>query len=99
MPPADGTQAARIALREQAAFRTLFTTEHRFDAGVAGFDYPCEPGTDGGFAVHFDARHSIPTLVINGSDGEVQITGLAAIQAFVGAAMDAERMARRMAGQ
>lgn len=92
---ADGTQ---IHHREPANFRTLLTTEHRYDAGAAGFDHACAPGEAGGFAVHFDGRGSIPSLIING-DGEVQIDGLAAIDAFVDAVLSARKMAARMAGE
>jgi len=80
-----------------AAFRTIFTTEARYDAGTAGFDHACAPGEDGGYAVHFDGRGSIPSLIVNG-DGEVQIHGLAAIEAFLDAVMDAASRARRMVG-
>lgn len=90
--PADGT----THLREASAFRTLFTTEHSFDAKSAGFDGATEVGTDGGFAAHFDGRGSLPSLVINGSDGEVVITGFRAIRAFVEAVQRAEEMAFRM---
>lgn len=91
-------QALRIARREPAAFRTIFTTEHRFDAGVAGFDYACEPGTDGGFAVHFDGRHSTPSVIMNGSDGQIEVCGLQAMEALSDALLDACKMARRQMG-
>lgn len=86
-----------VQRREPAAFRTVFTTEHRYDAGVAGFDGPRDPGEDGGFSVHFDGRSSIPSLIINGGS-EVSIDGLAAMQAFADAVLDAVKMARRQAG-
>jgi len=94
--PADGTQAARIARREPAAFRTIFTTEARYDATTAGFDFACEPGTDGGFAVHFDGRGSIPSVIMNGSDGQIEVCGLQAMEALSDALLDALQMARRM---
>lgn len=85
-------------LRGSAAFRTLFTTEHASDAEDAGFDYACEPGTDGGFAVHFDGRHSIPSVILNGSDGQIEISGWRAISELCSALMKADAMARRMSG-
>ena len=80
-----------------AAFRTLLDTAHRYDAGVCGYDQPAQPGEPDHLAVHFDGRGSIPSLIING-DGEVQIHGLAAIEAFLDAVMDAASRARRMVG-
>lgn len=99
MPPADGSQGAKIATREPANFRTLFTTEHRSDAEDAGFDFACDPGTDGGFAVHFDGRHSIPSVVLNGSDGQIEVCGWRAISELASALIKADLMARRMSGQ
>lgn len=92
MPPAYGTQIA--TRRQPAAFRTLFTTEARYDAGTAGFDHACEPGRDGGFAVHFDGRGSIPSVIING-DGEVQVCGLEAMRALSDALLDALKLGER----
>ena len=96
--PADGaTHTPKIALRQPAAVRTLFTTEHAYDAGVAGFDGPTEPGTDGGFSVLFDGRDSIPCVVLSGSDGEITVCGYFAIRELASAIMEAERMAARQA--
>lgn len=86
-----------IPLRQIAAVRTLFTTEHAYDAGVAGFDGPTEPGTDGGFSVLFDGRHSIPSVVLNGSDGEITVSGYEAIRELANALLAAEKMAARQA--
>lgn len=98
--PPGGPSALPVSQARQAqTVRTLFTTEHAFDAGLAGFDGPTEPGTDGGFSVTFDGRHSIPSVVLQGSDGEIVITGWAAIQQACNALMDAEKLARRMAGE
>ncbi len=79
-----------------ASFRTLFTTEHAFDAHLAGFDGPTEPGVDGGFAVHFDGRGEIPSVIINGSDGQVEVCGVDAIMQLTDALMKAEALARGM---
>lgn len=54
-----------------ASVRTLFTTAHRYDAGLAGFDGPVEPGVDGGFSVTFDGRGSVPAVEVILSDGFV----------------------------
>ena len=81
------------------AFRTLFTTMNMDDAIAAGFDHAeREFGEDGGFEVHFDGRGSLPTVTLNGIDGEVSITGLAAITEARKALEGAEAMARRMEG-
>ena len=83
--------------RETAAVRTLFTTEHAYDAGVAGFDGPTEPGTDGGFSVMFDGRGSIPSVVLLGSDGQIEVCGYTAIRELANALLKAEQIAARMA--
>ena len=82
------------AKRQAQAVRVLFTSSHSYDAGIAGFDYPTEPGYDGGFSVTFDGRFSIPTVQLTPADGEV--CGLAAIKALRQALQDAEKMAERM---
>jgi hypothetical protein len=79
-----------------ACFRTLFTTEHEFDAHLAGFDGPTPPGQDGGFAVHFDGRGEIPSVVIVGSDGQVEVCGVDAIMQLTDALMKAEQLVRAM---
>lgn len=85
-------------VREMASVRTLFTTEHPCDAEAAGFEEPCAPGFDGGFSVTFDGR-CIPSVVINGSDGEVAVVGYHAIAQLAEAAEAARRMAARMTGR
>lgn len=84
------------AQRQPQAFRTLFTTEARYDAGTAGFDCAAEPGVDGGFAVHFDGRAGIPSVIING-DGQVEVCGLAAIDCLIDALLSARKLAARQA--
>lgn len=100
--PFDLEAAAAIILpaharRQAQSVRTLFTSEHAYDAGVAGFDGPTEPGMDGGFSVTFDGRGSIPSVSLQLSDGEV--CGVEAIQALADALSEAVKMARRMGGQ
>lgn len=85
---------APFPFRAPAAVRTLLTTEHPYDAGVCGFDGPTPPGVDGGFAVTFDGR-DVPTVIINGSDGEVSICGAGAIEALANALLQAESLANR----
>lgn len=89
-------QAPPHARRQAQSVRTLFTTEHAFDAGVAGFDGPCEPGTDGGFSVTFDGRWSQPSVVMNGSDGQIEVVGFQAIRELRKALEAAEKLAERM---
>jgi hypothetical protein len=79
------------------SFRTLFTTLDHADAVCAGLDgAELELGEAGGFAVHFDGRHSIPSVQLELLDG--QIVGLAAIREARKALERAEAMALRMAG-
>ena len=99
--PADGNTYAptvRSHARNHQSVRTLFTTESAFDAELAGFDGQTEPGFDGGFSVVFDGRHSIPCVTLQGSDGEIEVTGWKAITQLCTALMEAEQMARRMGG-
>ena len=91
----DGTQIARSQIRSQAAISTIYDTAHSFDAGRAGYDGPTAP-EEGGFRVVFDGRHSIPSVVLNGSDGEITVTGYEAIRELANALLDAERKAARM---
>ena len=46
----------------------------------------------------FDGRDRVPRLLLAGSDGELAVAGLAAIEQLSNALLQAERMARRMAG-
>jgi hypothetical protein len=79
------------------AFRTLFSTLDHSDAICAGFDRAeHELGEDGGFAIHFDGRGSIPSVTLELVDG--QIVGLHAIIEARKALEAAEAMALRMAG-
>ena len=94
----DLSAAIVASQRQPASVRTLFTTQHACDAELAGFDTPVMPGEDGGFSVTFDGRHSPPSVVINGSDGEIEVTGWAAISQLTTALMKAEAMARRQQG-
>lgn len=80
-------------------FRTLFTTAEHSDAVSAGFERATDPGQDGGFAIHFDSRHSIASVVINGSDGEVTITGYHAIREAANALLAAEKAASQLRGE
>lgn len=89
------TDARQFAASPQAAsVRTLFTTEHRFDAEMAGFDGSTEPGVDGGFSVTFDGRGDIASVQIVLSDGEV--CGRAAIRQLADALLKADALAERM---
>lgn len=87
----------RAAVRQQMARRTLFDTRNPADAGFAGYDGPTDPD-EGGFAVEFDGCGAIPSIVLNGSDGEITIVGAAAIAQLTEALLDATHMARRMVG-
>jgi hypothetical protein len=102
MPADDASHFAHVAFGITAPprlttlpVRTLFTTENRYDAGVAGFDGPAEPGCDGGFSIMFDGR-SVPSVELVLSDN--QIAGLAAIREARKALQVAEAMAERMEG-
>jgi hypothetical protein len=107
MTPADdstGFAQAAFAIasgprKTMAAVRTLFTTEHAYDAGLAGFYGPTDPGVDGGFSVTFDGRDSIPSVVLNGSDGEITVSGADAILQLAQALVEAATLANRMAVQ
>lgn len=91
------TDARRAAAQPQtSSVRTLFTTAHRFDAEMAGFDFPCEPGTDGGFSVTFDGRGGIASVILNGSDGQIEVCGRAAIRQLADALLKADALAERM---
>ena len=85
-------------MRQAQAVRTLFDTAHSFDAGAAGYDCPTPP-EEGGFRVVFDGRHGIPSVILNGSDGEIVVTGIQAIHELADALLDAEKMANRMGGR
>lgn len=103
--PADGNLSPALSAvlvqaskRQTASVRTIFTTEHPHDAELAGFDFATPAGTDGGFSVTYDGRHSIPSVILNGSDGEIEVTGWQAIEQLATALMEAGAMARRQQG-
>ena len=77
------------------AVRTIFSTEHPYDASLAGFDGPCEPGSEG-FSVTFDGRWSVGSAQILLTDNEV--TGAAALEQLGLAILEAAKMARRQEG-
>ena len=90
---------APIAPRpDRQAFKTLFTCLDHDDAICAGWEEPEQTlGEGGGFAVHFDGRGHVPTVVLELQDGE--IAGYHAIRELRKALEVAERMAARMTGR
>lgn len=85
--------------RDRQAFSLIFTTQDHSDAICAGFERAeHELGEDGGFSVAFDGRGSIPTVVLNGCDGEISVVGHHAIKALAEACAEGLRMSERMTG-
>lgn len=77
---------------------TLFTTLDHSDAVCAGFDHAEQDlGEEGGFAVHFDGRGSVPSVSIQLTDE--QVTGYHAIRELRRALEVAEALAGRMTGR
>jgi len=97
MPAAARLQIA-AAPRSLQPVRTLLDSSHRFDAGRMGYDGPTQIDEPGGLRVVFDGRYSVPTVILNGPDGEIEICGLSAISQLAQALEDAESMAQRMGG-
>lgn len=90
-------QVPSHARRQPVAFRTLFTSLDHSDAICAGLDgAEQELGEDGGFAIHFDGRSSIPSVTLELMDG--QIVGLRAIREARKALEEAEKLAERLEG-
>ena len=89
------TPPALSPFRNMASVRTIFDTRHPYDASLAGFDGPCEPGSEG-FSVTFDGRWSVPTAQILLTDNEV--IGAAALEQLDQAILEAAKMARRQEG-
>lgn len=63
----------------------LLDTADPFDAAITGRDGP-ESHTDGqGLKVSFDGTGTIPSITLNGPDGEIELVGIAEIRAATGA--------------
>lgn len=90
-PAAESVSGPAVTPR-QVQVRTLIDSTSAYDADVLGMDVmePCE----GGLLVTYDGRYSVPSVVLNGPDGTVEITGLSALQALSNAFLKAESWAR-----
>lgn len=56
--------------------RTLLNTAHAYDAGIMGYDRPCDPQEDGEGLIL--AREKDGWFVLIGPDGEISLPPLAA---------------------
>ena len=63
----------------------LLDTEDPFDAGITGRDGPESPKDGLGLRIVFDGTGTIPSITINGPDGEIELCGLAEIRAVADA--------------
>lgn len=54
------------------ASRTLLDSAHAYDAGVMGFDGPCDPVEDGEGLIVRQTRDG--WFVLNGPDGEINLS-------------------------
>jgi hypothetical protein len=89
---ADGTHALRSCAQ---AVRTLVDTGHSYDAGVCGFAGPIDAEA-GGLRLVFDGRSPAPSVILTSQGGEIEVTGLPAIETVSAAWRDAAARARRM---
>lgn len=88
---------ADIEARAVNNVRTILDTSDAFDAHLMGYDGPRDPVEDAeGLRVTWDGRWSIPSVILNGPDGQISIDGLCAIEAALDALMKAASYARKM---